>query len=196
MSYYQFFGSLFLKAMRKIEPNTAHHTKHTMGQYYLVVILAEKSGKEYIRTYLDPSMYNNGMKLVEHSYNSNNFMKVIENLIGPNGMFYRSRLVWAGDYADVEPNSDANLHNMCEGKEPLIAPSASVSYTYIVNHTKKVYIEKKGDFHPLSLLTAEGNGRGGGDYHGPNMDMVGAWARDVISMETDAPDYRLIECIF
>ncbi len=182
--------------MRKIEPNTAHHTKHIMGQYYYVVILAEKSGKEYIRTYLDPSMYNNGMKLVEHSYNSNNFMKVIENLIGPNGMFYRSRLVWAGDYADAEPDSEENLYNMCEGKEPLVAPDVSVSYTYIVNHTKKVYIEKKGDFHPLSLLTAEGNGRGGGDYHGPNMDMVGVWARDVISMENEAPDYTLIECEF
>ena len=183
-------------AMRKIEPNTTHHTKHTMGQYYLVVILAEKSGKEYIRTYVDPSMYDNGSKLVEHSYNSNNFMKVIENLIGPNGMFYKSRLVWAGDYADAEPDSEKTLHNMCEGKEPLAYRGNLVSYTYIVNHTKKVYIEKKGTFHPLSILTAEGNGRGGGDYDGPNMEMVGAWARDVISMENEAPDYTLIECEF
>ena len=64
------------------------------------------------------------------------------------------------------------------------------------------------DLHPLSLLTAEGNGRGGGDYNGPNMDMVGTWARDVISMENEAPvvaaatvvaaipSYTLIECEF
>ena len=50
-----------------------------MGQYYMVVILAEKSDKEYIRTYLDPGMYNNGMKLTEHSYIGNNFMNIIEN---------------------------------------------------------------------------------------------------------------------
>ena len=167
-----------------------------MGQYYYLVILAEKSGKEYIRTYVDPSMYYNGVKLTEHSYIGSGFMTIVENLIGPTGMFYKSRLVWAGDYADAEPNSEYNLHGMCDAKEPCASTNASVSYTYIVNHTKKVYIEKKGDFHPLPLLTAEGNGRGGGDYRGPNMDMVGTWARDVISMENDAPDYTLIESVF
>ena len=166
-----------------------------MGQYYLTVILAEKSDKEYIRTFLDPTMYNNGSKLTEHSYIGNSFMKVIENLIGPSGMFYKSRLVWAGDYADEEPNSKSNLYTMCESKKPFVNTDAS-TYTYIVNHTKKVYIEKKGEFHPLPLLTAEGNGRGGGDYRGPNMDLVGTWARDVISMENEAPEYTLIECVF
>ena len=168
-----------------------------MGQYYYVVILAEKSGKEYIRTYLDASMYDNGIKLVEHSYISNNFMRIVENLIGPNGMFYKSRLVWAGDYADEEPNSTGNnLYDMCVKKDPFVYRGDLVSYTYIVNHTKKVYIEKKGEFHPLAILTAEGNGRGGGDYYGPNIDMVGTWARDVISMENEVPDYTLIECEF
>jgi hypothetical protein len=167
-----------------------------MGQYYLTVILAEKSDKEYVRTYLDPGMYDNGMKLLEHSYVNNNFMKVVENMIGPNGMFYRSRLVWAGDYADKEPNSEKNLNEMCEGKDPFVYRGELVSYTYIVNHTKRVYVKKGTGVHPLPILTAEGNGRGGGDYHGPNMDMVGTWARDVISMENEAPDYTLIECEF
>jgi len=167
-----------------------------MGQYYLTVILAEKSDKEYIRTYLDAGMYDNGVKLTEHSYISNTFMKIVENLIGPNGMFYRSRIVWAGDYADVEPNSEKNLHSMCEEKDPFVYRDPVVSYTYIVNHTKKVYVKKNKGLHPLSLLTAEGNGRGGGDYDGPNMEMVGTWARDVISMENEAPDYTLIECVF
>jgi len=166
-----------------------------MGQYYMAVILAEKSDKEYIRTYLHPGMYNNGMKLTEHSYINNNFMKIVENLIGPNGMFYKSRLVWAGDYADNEPNSEKNLHSMCEEKSPFVYNEPVISYTYIVNHTKKVYCKKTDGFHPLSLLTAEGNGSGGGDYYGPN-NMVGTWARDVISMENEAPDYTLIECVF
>jgi len=167
-----------------------------MGQYYLAVILAEKSDKEYIRTYLHPGMYNNGIKLTEHSYINNNFMKIVENLIGPNGMFYKSRLVWAGDYAHNEPNSEKNLHSMCEEKDPFEYKGTLVSYRYIVNHTKKVYVEKRDGFHPLSLLTAEGNGSGGGDYDGSNMTMVGTWARDVISMENEAPDYTLIECVF
>ena len=166
-----------------------------MGQYYFPVILAEKSDKEYIRTYLDPSMYDNGVKLTEHSYIGNNFMTIIENLIGPNGMFYRSRLVWAGDYADNEANSDKNLHLMCDGKDPFVYRGDLVSYSYIVNHTKKVYIKKTSGLHPLPILTAEGNGRGGGDYHGPNMNLVGTWARDVISMENEAPEYTLMECV-
>jgi hypothetical protein len=111
-------------------------------------------------------------------------------------MFYKSRIVWAGDYADAEPNSDKNLHSMCEGKDPFVYRAPLVSYTYLVNHTKKVYVKKNAGLHPLSLLTAEGNGRGGGDYDGPNMEMVGTWARDVISMENEAPDYTLIECVF
>ena len=165
----------------------------------MAVILAEKSEKEYIRTFLNPLMYNNGTKLMEHSYIGNNFINVVENLIGPSGMFYKSRLVWAGDYADAEPNSENNLYTMCETKTPFVSTEPIVSYTYIVNHTKKVYIKKNNDMHsmhPLPLLTAEGNGRGGGDYRGPNMDMVGTWARDVISMEKDAPDYTLIESVF
>jgi len=167
-----------------------------MGQYYLTVILAEKSDKEYVRTYLDPGMYNNGMKLVEHSYIGNNFMKVVENVIGPTGMFYKSRIVWAGDYADNEPDSEKNLYSMCEDKSPFVYSEPIVSYTYIVNHTKKVYIKKSGGIHPLPILTAEGNGRGGGDYTGPNMDIVGTWARDVISMENEAPDYTLVDYKF
>jgi len=157
-----------------------------MGQYYMAVILAEKSDKKYIRTYLDASMYDNSMKLTEHSYIGNNFMKIVENLIGPNGMFYKSRLLWAGDYADNEPNSYKNLHKMCEVKAPFEYKfeykGPLVSYPYIVNHTKKVYVKKNDGFHPLPLLTAEGNGRGGGDYSGANMEIVGTWARDVISM--------------
>ena len=104
----------------------------------MVVILAEKSDKEYIRTFLDPGMYDNGMKLTEHSYMDNNFMKVIENLIGPNGMFYKSRLVWAGDYADNEPNSGSNLHKMCEAKSPFVSRDSAVSYT-----TQRRYTSRK-----------------------------------------------------
>ena len=41
--------------------------------------------------------------------------------------------------------------------------------------------------HPLSLLTASGNGRGGGDYRGHNKHLVGLWAGDVISSDSKVP---------
>jgi hypothetical protein len=39
---------------------------------------------------------------MEHSYIGTDFMNVIESLICPQGIFYKSRLVWAGDYAKEE----------------------------------------------------------------------------------------------
>ena len=48
--------------------------------------------------------------------------------------------------------------------------------------------------HPLPILTCIGNGRGGGDYYGTNMDMVGAWAMDRITFTEEWPvAYREVE---
>ncbi len=166
-----------------------------MGQYYKAIILAEN--EVFIRAWLDSFMHNqNGSKLLEHSYVGNAFMLAIEHILSSEGQFYKSRLVWAGDYADVEPNG-MNLYEMACEKEPLYREGPVVSHPYIVNHTKKEYVIKprKGAFHPLSLLTAEGNGRGGGDYHGNGT--VGRWARDIISMEDEIPEgFTLHECGF
>ena len=70
-----------------------------MGQYYKIVFLAEKQdgSKEIIRAWITP----NRSKLMEHSYLDNEFLHVIEFLLS-RGMFYRSRIVWAGDYAEPE----------------------------------------------------------------------------------------------
>jgi hypothetical protein len=177
-----------------------------MGQYYHALILAEKTkeaDKEFIRAAIHSHMFDDGMKLVEHSYINSSFMTAIEYLLSPLGIFYKSRLVWAGDYADPEPGSEQNLHNLSEGKEFSPSPRINFSqimqrYNFIVNHTKKQYVTKTGRvYHPLSLLTAEGNGRGGGDYHGSCDDLIGIWARDVISVELTAPaDYAEIVCNF
>ena len=51
-------------------------------------------------------------------------------------------------------------------------------YEYIKNNTVDEWC-----LHPLSLLTALGNGKGGGDYHGINEDLIGYWAFDEISFE-------------
>jgi hypothetical protein len=41
--------------------------------------------------------------------------------------------------------------------------------------------------HPLPLLTCEGNGLGGGDFRGNERGIVGTWARDLISIESECP---------
>jgi len=174
-----------------------------MGQYYKVVFLAEKeeNKKEFIRIYILVN-FGNGMKLTEHSYINNEFVNAIEYLLSPEGSFYKSRIVWTGDYADSEIECAENLYHIAENepsKEYIPKNKISSEYKYIVNHTKKQYINKNKYelYHPLPLITAEGNGRGGGDYHGINEDKIGLWSRDVISIEKEFPvEYNEFVCIF
>ena len=167
-----------------------------MGQGYKAIILAPEQAdeKEIIRTWVDPHEHDNGYKLMEHSYIANEFVQAVEYLLSPWGMFYKSRVVWAGDYADTEAGLKMNLNQITdeesnEGKRTPRSIRDMSAYTYIVNHTLKQYTEKKENtyIHPLPLLTAEGNGRGGGDYRDTNQDLVGTWARHIISVEEEIP---------
>lgn len=133
----------------------------------------------------------NGAKLVEHSYVGIPFMDAVEFMLSPNGMFYKSRLVWAGDYADPE-NSGDNLYTMAhQVEDKMVFLEKRTDCKFILNHTKKRFINKDtlGDIHPLAILTAEGNGRGNGDYHGSDEELCGSWARDVISVESSDNGY-------
>jgi hypothetical protein len=161
-----------------------------MGQYYKAIILGEPSDREEIMIWLDPYQYNEGSKLTEHAWTDSNFVGAVCALLCPGAMYYKSRVVWAGDYADVEPctitpeNAGINLYHMAEAL-PVLAKPEPVFYPYLVNHTKCQYITIGKGSHPLPLLTAEGNGRGGGDYR--DQGPVGAWARDVLSVEPERP---------
>ena len=181
-----------------------------MGQYYIAIILSDiKRTPEIIRMWTSPHNYCNGGKLTEHSYIENNFVQAVEHLISPEGMFYMSRIVWAGDYADPEQNESCNLYtkvyNNYNGMLQYPKSHDTSSYRYIVNHSKKLYVDKercpKNKYnlivHPLPLLVSEGNGCGGGDYKGNNVELCGTWARDNISVEkTIQTDYNELVCDF
>ena len=169
-----------------------------MGQYYYPIILDDDGN---IVAWMNAHEYNNGLKLMEHSYIGNNFVSTFEFMLCPEGEYYKSRVVWAGDYADVEPDSE-NLHHLCQ-EEQCVRPSEmrTIQYPYIVNHSKKQFVdkakvpEKEGNrIHPLSILTCEGNGRGYGDFRGQH-ELIGYWARDVISMHFKRP-VGFIEVLF
>jgi len=173
-----------------------------MGQYYKAVILAEKTEvKEFIRTWLDSYWYSEGCKLIEHAYLDSVFVRTVEYLLSKDGMFYKSRLVWAGDYADKEPSSDKNLYKSIDeySNESYVKPSEK-TYRYIINHTTCQYVDKEKSkaYHPLPLLTAEGNGRGGGDYSGSSEELVGSWARHILSVTNTEPssEFTELECNF
>ena len=163
-----------------------------MGQYYYPIIL-NSDGK--IVVWMCAHNYNNGLKLMEHSYLGNNFVSTFEFGLSPEGPHYKSRVVWAGDYADKELDQEKNLYQMCD-EYTMISPQVKETkmYRYIINHSKKQYVDKtkapkQENFalHPLPLLTCEGNGRGGGDYRGES-PLIGSWARDIISVEEVAPE--------
>ena len=166
-----------------------------MGQYYKVIILAEndENKKDYIRFYIELW---DGVKLMEHSFIQNSFVNAIEYLLSPLGSLYKSRIVWAGDYADPEKgtNPEMNLYKLIQNDSHKEYRPKKMKldneYKYIVNHTKKQYIDKSKYklIHPLPLITAEGNGRGGGDYYGIHEHLTGSWSRDVISIEKDVPE--------
>lgn len=76
----------------------------------------------------------------------------------------------------------------------------------LVNNTKKEFIrwsrykqecrDSEGYVvHPLPLLCATSNGLGGGDYHGINAELCGAWCEDVLSVceESEHEVKRLTE---
>ena len=162
-----------------------------MGQYYYPIIL-DAEGK--IVVWMSAHYYNNGLKLTEHSFLKNNFVMTFEYGLSPEGIYHKSRVVWAGDYATVEPGIGKNLHHMCSEYNRILPTEKDTSkFRFILNHSKKKYVDKanvpKGKhftLHPLPLLTAEGNGNGGGDYY-PNTPLIGSWARDIISVEEEKP---------
>jgi hypothetical protein len=174
-----------------------------MGQYYYPIFLKGPAcNVEEIKAWMNAHEYNDGLKLMEHSYIDNNFMNTVEHELGPNGAHFMSRVVWAGDYADVEQDFDANLYHLCEENTHIIPSEKAASiYQYVVNHTKKQFVDKAkvperegSRIHPLSILTCEGNGRGNGDFRGEH-ELIGYWARDVISMHFKRP-VGFIEILF
>ena len=162
-----------------------------MGQYFKPMI-KQKGDKNW--TAFNSWDFDNGAKLMEHSYIGNPFVSYIKKLI----LSTPTQVVWAGDYADNEKGKDGNLYDLTDEVKPKykkVGKQTLAKMRYLVSHSKKLYVDyskvEKDTYgyriDPLPLLTAEGNGRGGGDYEGSNMRLIGSWARDIISVEREIP---------
>lgn len=176
-----------------------------MGQYFKACFITAK--KDKVKEYFDSWDTNNGSKLMEHSYVGNHFvMNVTYKMINS-----PKRLVWAGDYAD-EVVGDNNYYMLCDNANKVetlyemeMMKRALDANTIYINHDKKEWFDLKkqtipdmrgwdGVAHPLPILTADGNGRGGGDYCGARMELVGTWKGNLIEISDTIPDnYKEIE---
>lgn len=197
-----------------------------MGQYYFPILLDKTKTRPLFYAYSHD--FGNGLKLMEHSWMKNDFVRFIEHLL----MQQPFNLAWCGDYAEGEKltetelkkysqkNNDymsvdvlrekgLNLQDLCDyvgtklihNKERDVKPSdsrgiAPLTAKYLINYDKKEFCDKSKipnvdgcQVHPLPLLTAEGNGQGGGDYFSDNgIEFVGTWARDLIGVSTKKSD--------
>lgn len=211
-----------------------------MGQYYKQILMGKRYG---VQGYLYSWDYDNGQKLLEHSYMGNNFVNAVLRKIDHQPM----RVAWMGDYADSpypedsDPNREPYQRKLPKAQfkriwrsayswiddgaerkptarkihpEPLEgfdSPDRFYGW-YLINHSAREYIDldkfqkengwveswvdRDGQkvsywmaIHPLPLLTACGNDRGGGDYHEkyPDYDKVGIWAFDLIEFANYKP---------
>ena len=113
--------------------------------------------------------------------------------------------VWEQAYKNalqkIDPNelahwggkSAKNIYDWSDHACASLYPVLDKDWRYVVNHAEKVYIDlahcpERWDGSgyscaPLPILLAMGNGLGGGDYYGPNMELAGSWCDTVQSIE-------------
>ncbi len=168
-----------------------------MGQYFRAVILA--SDKKTVLKWVKSYDYDNGAKLMEHSWVKNKFVGAFESLILGNPQI----VAWAGDYTEKIEGEAVNIYDKCCEETQVKPDGAVVKAKYVVNHTTKQFLDKSKvpavdgwRIHPLPLLTCIGNGKGGGDFYGKDeQKLVGLWACNLISIETKKPE-GFVELIF
>lgn len=188
-----------------------------MGQYYRV-ILGNTIGNDL--KVFDRSVDGEytGAKLMEHSWWKNDFVNAFAKKL----YLHKKRVCWVGDYAN-EPddfNFDfgivvniPNYENVW-GENVKLCGVQKFDFTlddkFLLNHTTKEFIdlneykEKSTDkngwiIHPLPLLTAVGNDRGGGDFHEGNIGFknVGIWAWHLISISDEVPkSFKKFDLVF
>lgn len=169
-----------------------------MGQYYKAVNIDKKE-------YIEPWEFENGAKLMEHSWVGNTFVDSVGMLLVDGGRWAGDRIVWAGDYADVEEKYKQNYYSLTntdkfsELKSHNMIQLLPPNYTYVCCIDTKEYVNisnipvDKNDWqiNPISLMTADGNGRGGGDFHTESEEqenIIGKWAKLRIVIHKDAPE--------
>lgn len=185
-----------------------------MGQYYRIFMCEEDGSNPRVHSPHDHD--NNGAKLMEHSYYYNRFVEAACSQLFKTYRHNKPLHVWwVGDYANVDDIPDDKkkfkpVETAWQDENDTCLKVFNEEFNfdaqlYLINLTtheyidlKKVYSLNNGNIHPLPLLTAVGNGRGGGDYHGngvTNLNMVGIWAGDLLQIVEQVPKDDFLDYI-
>lgn len=173
-----------------------------MGQYYRIFMCDEDGSHPYVVSSYE--IDDNGAKLLEHSYYTNRFVEVALARLCTGCR----RIWWMGDYAEEDdiPEDLRKYGSMTAWDDRIKTTVFNDGFDndaklYLANHDTHEYIDLlrvrelnkvpgwTASIHPLPILTAVGNGRGGGDYHsGSNMNMVGLWAGQRLEILQEIPE--------
>jgi len=190
-----------------------------MGQYYKLTALKKnwKTAKKPVKMALSSYDFDNGAKLLEFSYAGNGYVNPMLFLLHTKckGLPF----VCVGDYADAKiTKAYPNVNGDGEGTLDLYYEAREYAdkdnnreyaalldelqghtedeFDYAFNLSRKEYIKlpkfKAGvwQLQPLTLLCADGNGRGGGDYRMRNdIALVGLWAYSRIYVGNDIKEF-------
>ena len=188
-----------------------------MGQYFMPIL-----GDEYG---LNCKVFDRSVdgeytmaKLLEHSWWLNPFVNTFSEFL------YKepSRVCWVGDYADEPDDFDflncsafyvpsyREVWGETVALQKVSASDFVLDGKYLLNHDTQQFVDldeykrlsvDKDDWtiHPLPLLTAVGNDRGGGDFHEGNTgyENVGIWAWQLLSFVDKPPKgFSKFELVF
>lgn len=183
-----------------------------MGQYFYPVV---KTRKGFVGFY--SHNYDNGLKLMEHSWIGNNFTEGVVSFIKEQDE--PVPVAWVGDYSDSEslnkegPYFLASVFGNDEKKRQMVQrmwdaawrdgrfddnelPDSSLAPSYyLLNWDKMEYVyvpacnPEEWQVHPLPVLTCSNPGSGGNYRPRNNIDEMYfcSWCGDHISYSVDRP---------
>ena len=188
-----------------------------MGQYFRPIVLKKnwKLAKQPVKASVLCYDFNNGAKLMEHSYVGNKFVNKVMQILA--NQYYGYHFVWCGDYADEVENSRGESVDLYDKAGDFIDREVEdfftdlpreekytqayndlcdtfvedyVEYKYLINLSKKVYVvmEKNNpdEWQVHPLPLFTCNSNGrGGGDYRLDDERVGSWAFDRIAVSND-----------
>lgn len=197
-----------------------------MGQYWRAAIGNDKV-QAGIDGYVDNEYVM--AKLTEHGWWDNQYANNVAYMIynAPQRVAWIGDYADSEEFYNTTPNGEITLASKTSSAEkpllskvvwnddtPKITGLVSIEFNlenkYLINHDTKEFLDcskyaenSKGTWgilHPLTLLTAVGNGMGGGDFNGKTREMednVGIWAWNLLEIKDTKPlGYNEVEYTF
>lgn len=143
-----------------------------MGQYFRFVCLLNETFIQFIYIFC----HEGGSKFLEIVYKNNYFMLRMEKLLSPGNLWYKQRVVLAGDNSNNEKNHQVNLFVLTIPESESgyksgvtaqnINPNTTLNncikeycvekdeFQYIINHDTFQYVDKEKcttKIHPLAI---------------------------------------------